>query len=119
MDDSHNMKTLGNKQLGLHYEVIYQKIDNIKTEIIRNIADILGQAPKIGFEIYKDSKLFRTYCKNYESSIEKTKKDMLEILIQQEENIRKEIQRRQREMLKDIGITIPSLRVIMIMKETQ
>ena len=41
MEDSHNIKTLGNQQLGLHYEVIYQKLDDTKIAILEDIRSAL------------------------------------------------------------------------------
>jgi hypothetical protein len=41
MEESHNIKTLGNQQLGLHYEVIYKKIDDTKIAILEDIRAVL------------------------------------------------------------------------------
>lgn len=117
MDDSHNIKALGNKQLGLHYEVTYQKLDEIKIEIIEDITDLLGQAPKIGFETYQNPQKFCEYCKQYRSNIEKEKKELFLLLIKKEEDIQQEIIRRQRNMLFEIGIETPSIRVFEIIQE--
>lgn len=114
-----NMKHLGNKQLSLHYEIIQHKLNDIQIAIIDDISEILGKTPNISHEIYTNPEKFKHYCERYRLSIEQEKKELFLILMKETKEIKEEIGKRQIKMLKEIGITTPSRRVQMIMKETQ
>jgi len=115
----HDIRSLGNEQLGLHYEVTQKKINDIQTAIIDDITNLLGIVPIIKDDIYNNPEKFHIHCKPYLSYIEKEKKEILLILIQQEKTIDKEIKHRQTQMLKEIGITTPSIRVMTIVEQTR
>ncbi len=115
----HDIKLLGNQQLGFHYEVINQKLNDIQTAIIDDITDLLGIVPVIDDDTYKNTEKFYNYCKTYRLYIEQEKKNIFTILIQQQKDIQEEIKKRQLNMLKEIGITAPSTRVMMIVEQTR
>lgn len=114
----HDIKSLGNQQLGLHYEVTHKKLNDIQLAIVDDIADLLGKMPAIDYTIYTNAESFHTYCQKYRTSIQQEKKELFITLMQQQKNIKKEIKARQIRMIKEIGITIPSVRVQMIMEIT-
>ena len=115
----HDIKNLGAEQLGLHYEVIYKKLNDIKIEIIEDITELLGKNPQIGYIEYTDPKAFERYCRPYRQNIQKEKKEIFLGFLEQEQTIQKEIHARQKKMLEAIGITTPSLRVQMITQATE
>ncbi|MCX6824344.1 MAG: hypothetical protein NT085_04410 [candidate division SR1 bacterium] len=115
----YDIKNLGAEQLGLYYEVTYKKLNDIKIEIIEDIAELLGTTPQIEYTTYIEQKEFEIYCTPYLQDIQKEKKEMFLILSQQEQTIQEEIRTRQKQMLKNIGITTPSLRVQMIKQATE
>ena len=115
----HDIRSLGNQQLGFHYEIINQNINDIQTAIIDDITDLLGIVPVIDDDTYKNTEKFYNYCKKYRLHIEQEKKNLFTVLIQQQKDINQEIKQRQTYMLKEIGITTPSIRVIMILEQTR
>ena len=119
MGNSDYLKTLGNRQLTDYYRVTYQKLNLIKEEIIENITNILGRNPYTDEEGYKDSKKFIRHCKPYETSIKEENKDLFTILMNKEQDIQKEMKKRQIKMLRSIGIIVPSIRVRIIIENTR
>jgi len=115
----HDIKKLGNQQLGLHYEVIYKKLNDMKIDIMEDITDILGKVPGMDVETYTNHQKFHEFCSEYLSSIQEEKKNALLALLMQEKTIQQEIERRQKQMLKDIGIDTPSLRTKLIAEKTK
>lgn len=88
-------------------------------DILENIHDTLGNAPNINDDTYTDTQKFRTYCERYRSIINQENKDMFLLLSKSEQEIENEMKKRQIQMLREIGIMRPSLRVQMIMDETR
>lgn len=115
----HEIKTLGNMQLWLYYEITHKKLNTIKSEIINDIWDLLGNVPEIDFETYAAPEKFHNYCKYYRQNIQNINKEIFLTLMKQEKDIKEEIGERQIKMLKEIGIVTPSIRVLMIIKETR
>lgn len=113
-----NIKNLGNKQLGYYHEMLYTKIYNLQNEIIEHISDILGKEPDISIEEEADPKKFMIFCKRYNSAIETEKQRLLQTLMLETQEIETEIYKRQLEMLKEIGIQVPSLRSTLIIEKT-
>ncbi len=114
-----NIKSLGNKQLSLYHETIYQKLNNIQMAIMEDITYTLGEKSPIINEISTNTKKFKKYYKKYQHIIQKEKKELFLIVMKQQNEIKEEIERRQKQLLKDIGIISPSMRVQKIIEETQ
>lgn len=112
-----NIKELENQQLGFYYEILHKKINDIKLEIFDDIADVLGNPPPIEYETYEDPEKFHTYCTTYLSYIQKETKDLFQSLLQQVQDTQEEICTRQLQMMKEIGITTPSIRTEMIAEQ--
>jgi hypothetical protein len=70
-------------------------------------------------ETYKNPKKFHNHCKWYRSFVQETNKEIFLHFSEQERNIQEEIGKRQLEMLKEIGIIAPSVRVKIIMNWTK
>jgi len=117
MKNAHNIKGLENQQIGLYYEVTEKKLTDIKIDIMEDIMNIFGGHTGIDNDTFIDHKKFQEFSSHYETAIQEEKKDILMALLEQEQDIQEEIQKRQIKMLKEIGITIPSIRVHMIMEE--
>ena len=113
------IQTLGTQQIWLYYEVIEKRINESKIQIIEDISNVLGQEHHIDNETFVDKKKFNRYYLVHESIIQDTTKEMFLILRQQESDIQKEIGKRQTEMLREIGIIAPSIRVGMITESTK
>lgn len=113
-----DIKKLGNKQLGFYHETIYHQIYDIQNDILENICDILGKEPEISDEEQEDIEKFMNFYAKYESAISLENKRLLLTFIHQKQKIEKEIARRQRRLLKTIGIHIPSTQTEVIVKET-
>lgn len=109
-----DIKSLGNKQLSLYYEITNQKLNDIQLTITDDISNIFGQAPVIDFDTYTNVEKFGAYCEKYRSSIEQEKKELFLILKKKQKEIQDEIIERQTKMLKEIGIITPSMRVLEI-----
>lgn len=104
-----DLKQLENQQLGLYYEKIDRELNIVQTEILKQLQDIFNDIPYINSSTYNNPKKFKNFCSPYRNVIrDKYKKDFIEI-IQQREKIEKEIKFRQKKMLQEIGITIPSI----------
>lgn len=114
----HDITLLSNRTLGIHYESKHKELNNIQTAIVDDITDLLGIVPVIDDSTYTNPEKFYHYCKPYLAYIEKGKEELLITLIQQNKDIKEEIKKRQLAMLKEIGITTPSTRVMMIVEQT-
>jgi predicted nucleotidyltransferase len=115
----YDIKKLGNQQLGLHYEVVHKKLNDMKRTIIEDITNLWGKSPNIDFNTITDSQKFHTYCSEYISSLQEEKKNALLALFTQEHTIQQEIEKRQKQMLKEIGIHTPSMRTKIIIEKTK
>ncbi len=113
-----NFTSLGNHQLWIYYQVIEYKINEIQKTILEDIGDILGNI-ETNPEIYTNKEKFKAYCNPYRSTVEQEKKELLNTLNKQHNEIDKEMENRQRTMLKEVDIDTPSIRVLMIMKATR
>lgn len=110
-----NIQTMDNQDLWLYYEITYKRLTDIKTTILEEIMSTFGWDAAVNNDIFIHQKKFHAYCAGYRSTIQKTKKQTFLILLEQEHDIQKEIHKRQLQMLKDLGIAIPSVQVRMIM----
>lgn len=119
MSELHNIHDLGNQQIWIYYGVIKKKLTDIKTDIMEDIVSIFWQNHEISNEIDKDAEQFNIHCTKYRWAIQSEKKELFTSLLQQEHDLQKEIKRRQWEMLKEIGIIAPSIRVGMITESTK
>lgn len=70
-------------------------------------------------EIFVDKKKFNEYYLTHAAIIQSTTKKTFILLCQQEAVVQEEISKRQAEMLKEIGISTPSIRVGMITESTK
>ena len=94
-----------------------KKLTDIKIEIMEDIMNIFGGNTGIDNDTFVDHKKFQEFSSHYQTAIQEEKKDILMILVKQEQDIQEEIHERQIKMLKEIGIIIPSIRVHMIVEE--
>jgi menaquinone-dependent protoporphyrinogen IX oxidase len=117
MKNKHNIKELENEQIGIYYDVTEKKLTDIKIEIMEDIMNVFGGHTGIDNNTFVNHKEFQEFIGHYQTAIQDEKKDILMILIEQEQDIQKEIRERQIKMLKEIDITIPSIRVHMIVDE--
>ena len=115
----HDIEKLGNQQLRLHHEKTNQELNDIKIAIVDDITDLLWIVPVINDDTYENTEKFLNYCKEYQLYIENEKKNLFVILIQQQKDIKEEIKKRQLQMIKEIGIITPSIRVMMILKQME
>jgi hypothetical protein len=86
---------------------------------MEDIKEILQEEPHINYETYKNPTVFHEYCKPYRSDIEESKKELFILLLQHEQDIKKEITRRQMQMLQEIGVIAPSIRVKIVIERTK
>jgi len=114
-----NIKWLGNKQLGLKYEITEKRLNDVKMEILEDIKDILWVNISINMDIIKNTEKFKQHFENHRTNIQKENKEIFSILSKEQKEIQKEIEIRQKKMLTEIGIHHPSTRVQMIAKYMQ
>jgi len=117
MQNKDNIKRLENQQIGFYYEVTEKKINDIKIEIMEDIMNIFGGQTGIDNKTFVDHKKFQEFTSYYQTAIQEEKRDILMALLEQEKDIQEEMHERQIKMLKEIGITIPSVRVHIIIEE--
>lgn len=97
-----NPKKLGNHQLSIYYEKIERELDDIQKEILEQIKDVINSTPNMDHSTYNNPKKFKETCSPYRETISnENKKKFIEILQQQEE-LKKEISIRQKKLLKEI-----------------
>lgn len=89
-----NIKKLGNNQLGIYYEKIDRELDIVQTEILEQLKNIFNDIPDMNYPTYNDPKKFKEFCSPYRETIkDEYKKNFIEMMQQQEE-LKKEIKSR-------------------------
>lgn len=108
---------LWNKQLSIYYRKNLEDLWYIKNEIANNLYETLKI--EIDNNRLENTEIFANGIENFENYLSPETKDSFTTLVEQDKHIKKEIKKRQIQLLKDIGITTPSIRVLEIVKKTE
>lgn len=119
MHDMESMKTMDNQDLGFYYEVIAEEIKASKLKIVENIVKVFSLDRRPDKETFHQDEEFKRYCRPYRSLVDDCVKDSFDVLSEEREQIKEEMEKRQRTLLKEIGINNPSVRLRILMDQTR